>query len=393
MRQRGFAGGLPSTGRPPRTNSLSGILARNPSFQQKISDGDTTIKNTGLYQKVYSKKEKQEEPKFLITVYYPPSEITYKDLAPKTMKYWNVLPTANLYEVAQSMAVCVPSPTRLLTDGEVNVLKSMGKHRKMFIFPGTNTTIYNEVLDQLECIFEIIPFSTTPTGGVNGILTTGELMYLPVTLRGWLRVRNKYASLAIAKDPYGKGMAFDNIIHVVPAYHWPDGDGGVYETGYIWDEGTIALTDLHYGGSAYGFQYNTLYTTYPDNWTTLTKAEVLAWLYSIQSHMPYMKKTEENYVIHRNAEGWIDFTDIAEFDWISATLAYYIGDGIMTAGFTPYWLTAAYNTIYDSTYTTKQFSKWWAYKKWGTTNKLAQYFYNMPPYTLYDDTYIPPIQS
>ena len=206
MRQRGFAGGLPSTGRPPRTNSLSGILARNPSFQQKISDGDTTIKNTGLYQKVYSKKEKQEEPKFLITVYYPPSEITYKDLAPKTMKYWNVLPTANLYEVAQSMAVCVPSPTRLLTDGEVNVLKSMGKHRKMFIFPGTNTTIYNEVLDQLECIFEIIPFTTASTGGIYGIIPDGTLMYLPMTYRGWLRVRDKYSSLALVKDAFGKGI-------------------------------------------------------------------------------------------------------------------------------------------------------------------------------------------
>ena len=327
-----------------------------------------------------------------ITVYQPPSEISYKDLTPKTRRYWGVAPTYNLAEVAASRAVCLPAPTRVLTDAEAKVFKMMAAKRRIFTFPGTNVTIFNSVLDQMDSIFEIIPLATVATIGSVGILPSGELMALPNIRRGWLRVRDKYSSLALATDAFGKGMAFENIISVFPTYAFED-HYGVYDTGNVWDVGTIQLTEDHYGNGSYGFVLSGLYPVgyLLDNWPGLSKAQVLAWLASIQSHMPYMDKTSEGYVLTKNDKGWANFEDYALFDWVSATMAYYTKDNILVAGFTPYWLTASYNTIYDTYFTTKQFSRWWAYEEWGITDQLHQYFYNVPQYVLYDDTYIPPV--
>jgi hypothetical protein len=145
----------------------------------------------------------------------------------------------------------------------------------------------------------------------------------------------------------------------------------------------------------YGFQQSGAYPPgYPlDDWLGLSKAQVLAWLASIQAHMPYVKKPIKGYTLTRNAAGWVNFADYDKYDWIAATLGYYTWDNILVAGFTPYWLTAAYNTTWDAVYTTKMISQWWAYEEWGATDQLRQYFYNFPQYVLYDDTYIPPIQS
>jgi len=359
-----------------------------------FQDGETIIKGHGLYEKVIPtlKDEKKYSP---ITIYQPPSEIEYRDLAPKTLRYWNNVPTYSLTEVAASMAVCLPAPKRILSAAEARVFRMMGTKRKVFVFPGSDVDIFNYVIDQMGSIFELIPFSTQSLVGTSGILPTGELIGIPNTKRGWLRVQDKYAALAVAKDAFGRGLAFENIISIFPTFVYPRGNGGVYETGYVWDEGTIALTEAHYGGSAYGFQKNTIYpTAYSyDNWPGLSKEQVLAWLNSIISNMPYIKKSTSGYSLTTDSRGWVNFQDYALYDWISATMAYYTGDHILVSGFTPYWLTAGYDIDDDSYYSTKQLSSWWAYEEWGTTDVLHQYFYNMPQYFLYDDTYIPPIQG
>jgi hypothetical protein len=350
-----------------------------------------------------------------ITVYQPPSEISYKDLTPKTRRYWGVAPTYSLAEVAASRGVVLPAPTRVLTAAEVKVFKMMAAKRRIFTFPGTNVTIFNSVLDQMDSIFEVIPFASPGSiGGVNGMYSSsGGLLNLPIIDRGWLKVRDKYSDLATVKDAFGKGMAFRKIMTVSPCYIWPGCSiGGPWSTEYIWGDEIRAIAELGWDSGYWWMGRNTVYPAdYPlDDWGSLTKVQFLAWLDSLPLEANpepghptngLIKKlpsaslgSGHPHALTKNAAGWYDYTDLLYYDFIGARMAYYTEDNIMVAACTPYWLTAAYNvSLYDPYYTVKEFSKWWAYKEWGETDRFNQYFFNMMPGIYGYNGYIPPIQS
>lgn len=387
----------------PRVNALSmlaSIMERSGGPEQVIlTDGETTIKRFGQYEKVtYKGKEEIIGLIDPVLVYLGNefSDFTLKDIAARTMKYWNTMPKYQLNFAGKRLLV-LPSPKRVLTSNELEKINRFleGTARRLFISCGTDTDIFNLVLDQLESIFEIIPFATSQDAMMSGILSTGELIALPVTTRGWFKVRDKYADLATIKDPFDKGLAFSNVISVSPAYTYPAGTGTVWETDDVYSTEFQGLADIHYGGAGWGCFRNNLYpVSYDlDDWTAISKADFMAWLTSIETYFPLITKVPAGHTLTRNSKGWLDFTDVALFDFIAAQLVYKSGDNVLVGGFLPAWLTTAYNTSYDPNYAIKRFSEWCVYEEWGTEDKLSQMFFNMPPYLYSDDTYIPPIQS
>ena len=359
-----------------------------------ISGADGAIlKSHGMYEKViYSPEKKKEDELDRVLVYLGPnndfSEYTLPQIGANTMSYWNILPEYQL-DLFGKILVVLPSPKRILTDAEVVALKKYAEKRKLFIFSGTNIDICNQVLDQVGSIFEIIPFASSNIGLTNGIIPSRTVVGLPVKTEGWLLVRSKYASLASVLDPFGKGISFSNIITIVPAYVFNYGGGGVYESRWMFPSAYQA--NIHYGTGAWGCSRNTVYPlSYTvDDWSALTKTAYIAWATAVggteDKSIELIYKKLPSYNFTRDSRGWLTFTDYAEYDWVSATMAF--KGNIMVSGNTPLWLKA-----YDA-YDAPDFYKWMAFKEWGTTDVFHQPFYNMPPYVYYDDTYIPPIQS
>jgi hypothetical protein len=377
-------------------NLLDRELARMRTTGQQTGrvrmDGmDLRLDKNGIHQmkidapaKDQPQAEERKEPDSGVVIYNYQGSMHgaishYPDIDKKSFIYFGTMPARDVIEAMEYDTIVLYEPRRILTDTEKKVFKALtAKGIRMVLFPGGDLTIFNAILEQIGSIFEVIPLASELFAGIYGKKPDGNLLYFPVTKRGWLKVRNDYAHLATVKDPFGRGLAFSNIVTICPAFYYKISAG--FDLSAIWPENFISEAEDHYGT---GVWYCTKNSMYPsgyalDDWPALSKASFISWLESIQDDMPLIDKAPLDFVFSRNDKGWVDYTDINQMDWVSANLAYYT-DNIMVAGFSPFWFCSDYNPEYESTTSIKEFSSWLG-QKWDNVDVFSQWFYNMPPY-------------
>ena len=389
MRQRGFAGGLPSTGRPPRTNSLSGILARNPSFQQKISDGETTVKNTGLYQKVYSTPKKEEKiDSNLVCVYVgskttPFSEYGMSDIIRGTMRYWNVEPERDLSKLFEKKLLVLPCPIRVLTEREVTTIKNFLKgNRRIAFFAGSNLTIANAILTQLESRFFIVAESTPGVRVLAGYITPKELTIWPAYTLGRVSVYKTYWNTAIVKDWNGFGMLYNDVVAIAPyniiAWLGPNTQSFLDWIG-LYTHSTDLLTKVNAynpppGGTDPVWTVTdppspTFPTGYLDGmgYGSLNLTAWGAWMSANIGNLPLSYIHAYGYNRTRTTFTWgtynlsyYNYTDKKYRGYIAAYTAYVPAEKIIVSSFKPYWLQYNYDAIFSGSGIAgpKEFSSW-----------------------------------
>jgi len=321
------------------------------------------------------------------------SSASIKTVTQKSLHYFGNEPVEDPGELFDYDTIIILDPIRVLSQPELRIFTKLKEHGRRFVlFPGTDMTVFNAILVQLGSIFEVVPNDAERIVGSYGKLPNGKLLYLPVMARGWIKVLNAYSNLATVKDPFGRGLGFNDIVTVMPEFIYPPATGS-WGMLSIWEDLFIELANLHYGEPGWFCTRNSLYPVgYTlDDWPSLSKEAFLVWLASVSANFPMVIRVPTGHIYTTDGNGWRDFTDVSAYDFVSAKLAYYSKDNIMVAGFSPYWFNSSYNTQADSGTSVKLFTQWIA-GKWGKGDVFSQMFYNMQPYLYRDNAYQPPLQ-
>lgn len=372
----------------PERNSFLNAFLDGLNVSKKVvrdSNGNEIItKRHGMYEKAIYNPQQEIITGNRVCVYVgnpsiPFSEYSKALLTEKCSHYWNTIPETDLSRIHEKKLLILPCPVRILTTQELSTIRGFLKgSRRLVLFSGSDTTVANSILRQLESKLEIIPFSfAEAVYNMSGKITQNQLVWWPGYPVGWIGVYRDYWSTAKVIDWKGYGLLYDNITDMSPANYstvWqlPENESiisfyGNYfhssdqiskvndydpEEDLTWTMSWINMSIPLYPVGYIPYDYSTPFSLY----------EWRDWMNANIDNLPIYRIFRNGYALSKTSFAggqYIDFLN-SEYRGLSGSfLSYVTGERIVVASFKPLWLTVNYDASdIDDWYKTKELSNW-----------------------------------
>lgn len=394
---------LITNGDPAQINEAMG-LANNMLFREasntgasvrKIVDGiEIRINPGGINQVIINKpgrqepvaldKEKETTNAWTVIYAYEGSKygavsaLSRDSITEKSYQYFGTAPAYDLSGILNCNTIIILEPQRILTTTEARIFnKLLSAGRNIFIFPGTDTEIYNAVLAQLGSNLRLIPM--TVKDGVLTVITadTRTRYCIPVRWRGFLHPVSDHALSSAISDPFGKMMATADVVSMSPVFYHT-------HTDYVYVYGSELLAHLQSdnggGGADINFIRNPYITEaiYPDNWTTLSESDIENWLSVLAGD--FFRATPVGYTLKKDSNGYYTYEEKDTYDFSGSSAAYEKGKTLYAHSYSPYWLLPGYAQYLDDVTDVKDFCKWMNRPQNVNEGAFGNVFYPLFPY-------------
>lgn len=308
------------------------------------------------------------------------SEYSVDDIVKESIRHWRVIPS-KILDLSNKKLLVIPCPKRILTDNELTAIKSFLKSPicRLFIFPGTSITYVNLILKQLESCLELVLIhgaDTTTVRRCYGILPSNKIVALPATLLAWIGVNESDSCIPVVKDINGFGTWYEGIcsLSYLNYYSAPDENT-------VWMFGQEILDKLDASSD-----HKVYWTTdpdyvspyYPYTWAEFTtEVDYIAWYntYVAKGIAPMTKSAPVGYTPTRDSNGWFNFANLGEFNFVGSMIAFVPEEKIIVTGFVPKWLTTSYD---KSLSTSDMFCAWLTYGNLICTDNYKQTYFMLP---------------
>jgi len=311
------------------------------------------------------------------------SEYTLSDIVSGCARFWGTVPMETL-DFTNKLLLVLPRPKRTLTADELEkVLKFKSRNNcRIALFCGSDESISNQILIQLDSKLEFIEYTRTSTytGSISGfVMINGvkTLFWVPAEIKSFIGVRSNYWSTAVLKDFNGFGLSYSDITGispVLPSFRvgnrpiwfawWLD----TYDH-YIYSESIFTISHPLWVSISWYRRSDSLYPlSYFLSMYTATLAELKAWcganvnelpMYYLNDNSWYPAEMPFLYGFYRT------YTEITRGTHNGFIAAYADGEKIIAIGFYPSWLSKAigFNQDIGQAYKIMLFSLWLLYGK------------------------------
>lgn len=327
------------------------------------------------------------------------SATSTETLSERSMRYWSSPLPVSIIDTIYCKTIVIADPQRVLTEVEAKVLNLLlSKGRKVFVFPGADTAVYNAILLQLGSNLHLIPM-TAVQGKMSTFAPDTQTRYrLPALRRGFLQPIKDHTLTAVASDPFGKMMATSDVVVMTPTfYKYYLLEEGTPEVNYLYGSELLNILETEFVTLTFTRDSYISADLYPDDWTLLSNAGITSWLHTLGSDFFRIFTEEHEFV--RDADGWLTYEERNTKDAMGAYAAYEIGKNLYTFGFSPYWMISDYTQSYDDQTDVVNFCKWMESPPEVTSGAFGNVYYPMHPFTLNftilggGGGYTPPMQS
>jgi len=306
----------------------------------------------------------------------PFSEYARATISARCLRYFGTGPNANLDDLMNDyiQTLILPCPVRVLTPDELTKIQAFRvAGGRVAIFLGTNRTVANDVLIQLNSKLEFMPtFYTTAIKTLSGwYVEEGEtaqtLFWIPARVRGWINVKQSEWPTAVLNDFNGMGIKYDDVCAMMYMSYWQATEGGYPHPAHYCQELYDAIVASPSDFTIQWYDYRT--SCYPSGYIgtyPTDKPTIAAWLLANMAKMPTYKVAPYNYVRdtiytpYGNPWDWSDPDMIADLEPMGMILGYAKNENLVVAALDWAYLTDDVGdpVTLDYWWWTQEFANW-----------------------------------
>lgn len=290
------------------------------------------------------------------------SSIPLEDLNDRSVRYFSSNLPADITEIIRCKTVVIVEPQRVLTEAEARILNILlAKGRNVFVFPGTDTAVYNAILLQLGSNLQLIPMSVADHKW-SVITDDGNRYRIAGRRRGFLHPVSNHTLAAEISDPFGKMITTKDVVSMTPTFVTTNRNTGFV---YFFGSELFDTINKHRDQERPPFNFNwvrnSLITTdiYSEDWTTLSVDDTCNWL----SNLPYdiIRTLPSGYTLIKDELDYFTYEERSSCDFLGSFAAHEKGKSLYSFGYSPFWMLSGSDPdIFDKQTDIHDFCKWMA---------------------------------